>query len=200
MRTSVITNYELLRYILLYNLRKIGNVSKKLMLDLAKIQSIAQSYSPQELFAALVWQRRFNEFDGEEVITDLSKHTDLWASFLFTKPIFATDENGLSFGGVIDTLVAMANYRPMPESSIIHFVAYPADTLYILAENQDTKVSQLLDLGKKWRADSVEVSDGTNDEYSYQLKRRLRYRYEGALWGEDNQRDRDAVVVSYWWD
>jgi hypothetical protein len=170
------------------------------MLDLAKIQFIAQSYSPQELFAALVWQRKFNQFDGEEIITDLCKHTDLWASFLFTKPIFAPDETGLSFGGVVDTLVAMANYRPMPDSSIIHFVAYPADTLYILAENQDTKVSQLLDLGKKWRADSVEVSDGTNEDYSYQLKRRLRYRYEGALWGDGTQRERDAVVVTYWWD
>ena len=81
------------------------------MLDLAKIHLIAQSYSPQELFAALVWQRRFNQFDGEEVITDLSNHPYLWASFLFTKPIFAPDEDGLSFGGVIDTLIAMANYR-----------------------------------------------------------------------------------------
>lgn len=169
------------------------------MLDLAKIQSIAQSYSPQELFAALVWQRKFNEFDGEEVITDLSKHPDLWASFMFTKPIFAPDENGLSFGGVVDTLLAMANYRPMPDDSIIHFVAYPADTLYILAENQDTKVSQLLDLGKKWRADSVDVTDGTNEEYGWQLRRRLRNRYEGALPGQDNKA-RDAVIVCYWWD
>ena len=120
------------------------------MLDLAKIKLIAQSYTPQELFAALVWQRRFNEFDGEEVITDLAKNSSLWASFMFTKPIFAPDENGLSFSGVIDTLLAMANYRPMPETSILRFVAYPADTLYILAENQDTIVSQLLDLGKKW--------------------------------------------------
>ncbi|WP_334856746.1 hypothetical protein [Nostoc sp.] len=70
------------------------------MLDLSKIQSIAQSYSPQELFAALVWQRQFNRFDGEQVIIDLCGRTDLWASFLFTKPIFAPDENGLSFGGV----------------------------------------------------------------------------------------------------
>lgn len=170
------------------------------MLDLDKIQSIAQSYSPQELFAALVWQRRFNEFDGEEVITDLSQHTDLWASFLFTKPIFPSDKNSLSFSGVVDTLLAMANYRPMPETSIIHFIAYPADTLYILAENQDTKVSQLLDLGKKWRADSVEVSDGTNEDYGWQLQRRLRTRLEGALWGKEAQRDRDAVIVSYWWD
>jgi hypothetical protein len=45
------------------------------------------------------------------VITDLSQHPSLWASFLFTKPIFAPDEDGLSFGGVIDTLLAMANYR-----------------------------------------------------------------------------------------
>ncbi|MBN3907138.1 MAG: hypothetical protein HWQ35_11420 [Nostoc sp. NMS1] len=170
------------------------------MLDLTKIQLIAQSYSPQELFAALIWQRRFNQFDGEQVITDLCGHTDLWASFLFTKPIFAPDETGLSFGGVIDTLLAMANYRPMPETSIIHFVAYPADTLYILSENQDTKVSKLLDLGKKWHADSVEITDGTNEEYSLKLQRRLRTRLQGALWGNNVQHDCDAVIVTYWWD
>ncbi|WP_223265463.1 hypothetical protein [Nostoc sp. 'Peltigera membranacea cyanobiont' 210A] len=83
---------------------------------------------------------------------------------------------------MVDTLLAMANYRLMPETSIIHFIAYPADTLYILTENQDTKVSELLDLGKKWRADSVEVSDGTNEDYGLRLKRRLRTRLEGALW------------------
>ena len=94
----------------------------------------------------------------------------------------------------------MANYRPMPETSIIHFVAYPADTLYILTENQDTTVSQLLDLGKKWRADSVEVCDATNEEYSLRLKRRLRARLESGLYGEYVGRDRDAVVISYWWD
>jgi hypothetical protein len=173
------------------------------MLDLTKIQLIAQSYSPQELFAALVWQRQFNEFDGEEVITDLANHSNLWASFLFTKPIFAPDENGLSFGGLIDTLLAMANYRPMPETSLIHFVAYPADTLYILTENQDTTVSQLLDLGKKWRADSVDVSDGTNEEYNFRLKRRLISRLEGGLFenaGGARSVDQDAVVISYWWD
>ncbi|MEH2044736.1 MAG: hypothetical protein V7L12_15915 [Nostoc sp.] len=170
------------------------------MLDLGKIQSIAKSYSPQELFAALIWQRRFNEFNGEEVITDLSNYKNLWSSFLFRKPIFAPDENGLSFGGMVDTLLAMANYRSIPETSIIHFIAYPADRLYILAENQDTKVSELLDLGKKWRADSVEVSDGTNENYGLRLKRRLRTRLEGALWGEDVHEDCDAVIVSYWWD
>lgn len=172
------------------------------MLDLAKIQSIAQSYSPQELFAALVWQRQFNEFDGEEVITDLTNHPALWASFLFTKPIFAPDENGLSFSGVIDTLLAMANYRPMPETSMIHFIPYPADTLYILTENKDTTVSQLMDLGKKWRADSVDVSNSKDEDYGYtwRLKRGLRARLVEGLSGEKEQRDRDAVVICYWWD
>ncbi|WP_414756522.1 hypothetical protein [Anabaena sp. CCY 9910] len=170
------------------------------MLDLTKIQLIAQSYSPQELFAALVWQRQFNRFNGEQVITDLASRTDLWASFLFTKPIFAPDENGLSFSGVIDTLLAMANYRPMSEASIIYFVAYPADTLYILTQNEDTKVSQLLDLGKKWQADSVEVTDGTNEEYAFGLQRRLKTRLEGGLLGENVQQDSDAVIITYWWD
>lgn len=169
------------------------------MLNLAKIQSLAQSYSPQELFAALVWQRRFNEFDGEEVITDLSENPSLWASFLFTKPIFAPDERGLSFSGLLDTLLAMANYHPMPESSIIHFIPYPADTLYLLTENQDTIVSQLLDLGKKWRADSVDITDGTNSEYGWRLQRQLRARLESSLWTED-RREADAVVIAYWWD
>ena len=67
-------------------------------------------------------------------------------------------------------------------------------------ENQDTIVSQLLDLGKKWRADSVEVSDGSNEDYSLRLKRRLRARLESGLYGENVGRTHDAVVISYWWD
>ncbi|MGD1703832.1 hypothetical protein [Dapis sp. BLCC M229] len=51
-----------------------------------------------------------NQFDGEEVIRDLIKNSTLWASFLFTKPIFAPDKNGLSFSGLIDTLLVMAHF------------------------------------------------------------------------------------------
>lgn len=67
------------------------------MLELEGIQSLAQSYSPQELFAALVWQRRFNEFDEQEVITDLTNHHHLWKRFLFTKPIYAPDQRWIEF-------------------------------------------------------------------------------------------------------
>lgn len=170
------------------------------MLDSTKIQFIAQSYSAQELFAALVWQRRFNQFNGEEVIVDLASHSDLWASFLFTKPIFAPDQDGLSFSGVLDTLLAMANYRLMSEHRDVSSFIYAADTLYILTENQDTIVSQLMDLGKKWQADSVEVTDGTNEDYGWKLQRRLRSRLEEALFVEPSEPSRDAAVVSYWWD
>ena len=169
------------------------------MLNLAKIEQIAQSYSPQELFAAMVWQRRFNEFDGQEVITDLASHPNLWESFVFTKPIYAPDKNGLSFNGVVETLLAMANYRPMPETSMIHFIPYPADTLYVLAENQDAIAAQLIDLGKKWRADSVDVCDGINKNEDLD-RDYISIRLRKALWGEDFKRDRDAVVISYWWD
>ena len=57
-----------------------------------------------------------------------------------------------------------------------------------------------MDLGKKWQADSVEVTDGKNEDYGWKLQRRLRTRLEGALSGESIQSSRDAVVISYWWD
>jgi hypothetical protein len=173
------------------------------MLDLAKTELIAKSYSPQELFAAMVWQRQFNEFDGQEVVTDLANHPNLWQSFVFAKPIYAPDKDGLSFNGLVETLLAMANYRPMPETSIIHFVRYPADTLYVLAENQDLIVSQLLDFGKKWRADSVDIFDSNhneNNDEDWSFQDYVSIRLKRALWGEDFRRDRDAVLISYWWD
>ena len=166
----------------------------------ARIQSVAQSYSPQELFAALVWQRQINEFNGEEVITDLANQPNLWKSFLFTKPIYAPDKNGLSFNGVLETLLAMANYRPMPETSMLHFIPYPADTLYVLAENQDMIVAQLIDLGKKWRADSVDVCDGSNEDEDWKIRDYILICLRRALWGEDFKQNRDAVIISYWWD
>ena len=166
------------------------------ILDIDKIQSIAQLYSPQELFASLVWQRQFNDFNGKEVIIDLSKHPDLWASFVFTNPIFTADKDGLSFSGLVETLLAMANYRPVLPESIVHYVPYPADTLYILAQNQDLVVSQLMDLGKKWKADSVAVIDHNNPDCFWSLKNRL----EKAFFNRLEESCQDAVIISYWWD
>ena len=174
------------------------------MLNTNRIQNIANSYSAQELLSALVWQRRFNEFDGEEVITDLSHNLDLWHSFLFAKAIYApTDEGGLSFANLVTTLLALANYRPLPETSRVQFISYPADTLYVLTENQETLVTQLIDLGKKWRADSVEVIDRHNEEYGHYTQFRLREslaKKDKSLLNQSNFERLDAVVVAYWWD
>ncbi len=170
------------------------------MLDAQRVQHLAETYTSQEFFAALVWQRRFNLFDGPEVITDLANHPDLWESFLFTKPVYAPDKHGLSFNGVVDTLLAMANYRPMPEESIIHFVQYPADTLYILTENRDTTVAQLIEFGKKWKADEVSAFDGSLEEDDWKFRNYVSMRLQDALWGKQSNEDRDAIIVSYWWD
>ena len=135
-------------------------------MDLNKIRAIAESYSPQEMFAALVWQKQFNNFDGKQIIADLSDREDLWYSFSFGKGVYAPPDNGeMSFAHVANILLAMANYRPMPTNSYFKFDPYPGDTLYVLTENQETLATQLMDLGKKWQADSVEVIDRYNKEY-----------------------------------
>ena len=170
------------------------------MLDVEKVAAIADANSPQELVAALVWQRRFNRFDGREVITDLAQHRQLWKSFLFTKPVFAPDRDGLSLNGVLATLLAMANYRPMPETSMIHFVPYPADTLYVPSENQDVTVAQLVDLGQKWRADIVEVyyDNVVEGEEGWEFREyfaKVKSDLQSKTFGDKS----DAVLICYGW-
>lgn len=174
------------------------------MLNINRISRVASSYSPQELIAALVWQRQFNYFNGEEIITDLSEQPNLWRSFLFSGVVYAPkDQEIFSFACMISTLLAMANYRPVPEDSVSRLVAYPADTLYILTENREPTVTQLIDLGKKWQADTVEVVDGKNDEYGSYLQLRLRESLidrNKSLLDPSNRKDKDAAIVVYWWD
>ncbi len=170
------------------------------MLNLDRVKQLADSHSPQEIFAALIWQRQFNLFDGPKIITDLASHPELWRSFLFAKPVYAPDENGLSFNGLLDTLLAMANYRPMPEASFLRFVPYPADTLYVLTENRDTIVAQLLDLGKKWQADDVTVFDGSRQEEDWRFREYAALRLRRGLWGQGSTSTCDGILLSYWWD
>lgn len=170
---------------------------------LAKIRSIAQLCTPQEMFAALVWQRRFNNFNGEQVITDLFNNQSLWHSFLFSKGIYPEDSHSLSFTQLVTTLLAMANYRTLPETSPTRFIAYPADNLYVLTVNESTLVSELIDLGKKWQADSVEVVDRHNREYGTYIYFNLRECLvdpDKTELNQPNSERADAVVVSYWWD
>ncbi|MBD0336511.1 MAG: hypothetical protein ICV62_13560 [Cyanobacteria bacterium Co-bin13] len=86
------------------------------------------------------------------------------------------------------------------ETSKIHFIPYPADTLYVLAENQDTTVAQLIGLGKKWRADEVSAFDGSLKKEDWKFRDYLSLRLQDGLWGKNANQDRNAIVVSYWWD
>ena len=56
-----------------------------------------------------------------------------------------------------------------------------------------------MDLGKKWRADSVDVCD-RSDENEDWVRDYVSIRLRKALWSEDFRRERDAVIISYWWD
>ncbi len=171
------------------------------MLELTKVKTLAASYSAQEILAALVYQRgQFNNFDGEQVITDLANYPELWCSFLVTKAIYAPDPDGLSLVMLIDTLVAMANHQIEPAVGNMLFIEYPADTLYILTENQDTKICHLLDWGKKWQADSVEVIDGNTEAETEETRWRQYLRLKNTLFKQSWRDRQDGVVVTYWWD
>ncbi|MGL5079109.1 MAG: hypothetical protein ACRDBG_25195 [Waterburya sp.] len=171
------------------------------MLDLNRIQNIVQSYPVQELFAAMIWQRQVNDFDGQQVVRDLAEHQDLWASFVFSRPIYLQDEHSIGFCSLIETLLAMGNRKPNLQTTFPQEAVYPGDTLYILTRNQDVIVSQLLDLGLKWRANSVEVIDGKNEGFELELQQRLWCKLADSLWDKSGkQRDSDAVIVSFWWD
>ena len=170
---------------------------------LDRIQFLAQSYCPQEMFAALVWQRRFNEFNGKQVITDLYNNRDLWHSFLFGKGIYPKDSESLSFTLMLDILLAMANWSSMPEKSFTRFSRYPGDNLYVLAKNESSLVSKLIDLGKKWNADSVDIADHNNEEYGKYIELKLRkclIEPDKTQLNPPSYDCKDGVVVIYWWD
>ena len=170
------------------------------MLNIERIQNLLESYSIQEMIAAMVYQRCFNDFNGREVIEDLARHNDLWRSFFFSRPIFLEDEYGLSFSGLIETLSIMGNRKPNEETTLPQEFVYPGDTLFVLTRNQDAIVSQLMDLGKKWRADEVYIYDGYNREFKPDLQQILYIKLNHSLWGDPGEDWSDAVVMSFWWD
>lgn len=161
------------------------------MLQCDKIKALAQVCDPQDVFAALLWQRgQYNELDGQQVVTDLATHPHLWRSFLFTTSVYAPDLRGSSFCGLMLSLTLMADF-PLTQMS---------DTLYLLAENQDTLVVQLLDFGKKWEASTVHIFDGMNGQADWTRRERLRRKLQGELFDLETGEEKDALVIKYWWD
>ena len=172
------------------------------MLDLQRIESLVKSHSVQEMIAAMIWQRQFNEFDGREVVEDLVQYENFWLSFFFSRPIYLDDHNnGLSFFSLIETLMVMANMKPNENTVLPHEFVYPGDTLFVLTRNLDTNVAQLLGLGKKWRADEVYIYDGHNEGFSPKLQEWLHCKLTNCLWHDREKTGiKDAVLISFWWD
>ena len=170
-------------------------------LDINKIETLAGSYCAQEMFAALMLQREFNNFNGRQVLTDLIDNADLWNSFIFAQAVYYDDFDGLSYGQVAKTLVALANHHIQSSHGFMDFVEYPADTLYILTENDDAKLSQLLEFKKKWQVDLFEVVHSPDviaaipSDFNW-----ARQSLDRSLFNENCWDRQDGVMVTYWWD
>ena len=165
------------------------------MLNLVNVSRIA-GYSTQEIVASLVYRRRFNSFDGEVVVTDLARYRDLWSSFWFTRPVYTPDTTGRGIRNLVEMLLQIASSQQRWSLNN----SYMADTLYVLAQKDDAVVSQLISLGEKWQADSIELIDGDRHNYSRRLQQQLAKRLKQSLYVETNRSHMDAVVICYWWD
>lgn len=127
--------------------------------------------SPQQLMEALMLQSgRWNNFDPEPILTDLYQNRHLWLSFMLL-PLIAEDEASSRLYSNLG--LALRDLRGR----------WHADTLYIWSKNDDC-VYPLVDFGKAWLADDVQVMD--RDRASVFIG------YGGC---ED-----PPPVVIYWWD
>lgn len=173
------------------------------MLDLANVKRIAQSSTPQEMFAALVYQQKFNCFNGAEIINDLVDRSELWRSFLYFKPIYAQQDYGIGFSQMVELMIKMANHPYMPTNKYGgSYDSYPGDNLYILTEDDDSRISGLLDLGKKWRIDETYIVKSCNyvSMFDHNLTPPRSWKLRESLVKRDGTELIDGVVISFWWD
>ncbi|WP_019503790.1 hypothetical protein [Pleurocapsa sp. PCC 7319] len=167
-------------------------------LKINKIQALADSYCAQEMFAALMLKREFNNFNGRQVLTDLIKNQDLWLSFIFSYAVYYDDDLGYSYSKVAQTLVAMANQK---NPALLDFVEYPVDTLYILTDKDNAKLSKLLEFKEKWQVDEFEVVESEDIIAAVSSKfNPTRRCLKEDLYGKDFSKRKDGTMVTYWWD
>lgn len=127
--------------------------------------------SPQDLWAALMLNSGFNSFDPYQVLSDLYAHRQLWLGFAMLPDI---------------EVITSQRYPKLQRRGFVQFLPmlecrHQCDCLYV-AVAEDEMVFQLLDFGKAWNADDVQV-------YTGEAAERLL-----------NEYDRCAPVLRYWWD
>jgi hypothetical protein len=109
--------------------------------------------SPQELWAALMLNSGFNSFDPYEVVSDLYAHRHLWQGFAMLPDI---------------EVITSQRYPDLQRRGFVRFLPmleyrHHCDCLYIAAAD-DEAVFQLVDFGKVWQADDVQVYTGDEAE------------------------------------
>lgn len=127
--------------------------------------------NPQQIMEALiVGQGRWNCFDPEPILNDLYSNTHLWIHFMMMPLIAEYEGSNYLYSNLGLTLRDLSD-------------RWHADTLYIWTRDDDC-VYPLVDFGKAWSADDVQVMD--RDRAS-------------AFIGYGGCEDPPPVVV-YWWD
>ena len=104
----------------------------------------------QKVQLQLIYDRRFNQFDGPRVVDDLINNKSLWIAALMTR---STEQLGVGI-----------TLRDLPANY------YNVDTLY-LTTNSITKLKKL---AKKWEADEIsEIEDPGSFLGSYPPKMKV---------------------------
>ena len=127
--------------------------------------------TPQQLMEALMLQGgRWNNFDPEPILKDLHQNRHLWLNFMMLPLIGEEEESGRLYSNLGLALRDLSD-------------RWHADTLYIWSRDDDC-VYPLVDFGKTWLADDVQVMD--RDRASVFI-------------GYGGSSDPPPVII-YWWD
>ncbi len=180
------------------------------MLDPQTIQALAATHDIQDFMAALLWQRRHNDLNGEVVARDLMANPDLWYSFWISTMMMTTpkywDVQTWQFLLMLTQMAESMIYRRQCNDD--RQIRYFSDTLYIMTEDLDTKIAPLVDFGEKWQADEVSVLTrkgvtgvkgiGEDDRDEFDFSEKVRKKLAECI--PQGIKLRDAAIVSYWWD
>ena len=170
-------------------------------MNIENIRSIAQSGSPQELIAALLYQQEHNSLNEEEIVNDLIAHPDLWYSFFYSRPMYAQRDYGIGFSLLAELLLHMSNYQYVKT-----YNSYLGDNLFILTEDNEVIISQLLDLGKKWKVDEVytvkscEFNSMYKNNFEPGIDIPRSWKLKQSLINKKGEEKIDGAVVCLWWD
>lgn len=102
--------------------------------------------TPQQLMEALMLQSgRWHNFDSELILADLDQNRHLWLNFMML-PLIGEDEDSNRLYSNLGYALRDLRYR------------WHADTLYVWSKDDDC-VYPVVDFGKAWMADDVQVME-----------------------------------------